>query len=268
MTTESGERILGVAKCAARDAAEVLLRYYGHATVHEKESTQNIVTQADLESERCITQIIQEAFPHHAMLREETEFRGDMLSDHLWVVDPLDATNNYAHGIPHFCVSIAYVRRGQPQVGVVYDPLRDEMFWSLRGQGAYCNDRRIAVSRPDDLSHTIISTGFYYDRGVIMERTLQAIQTLFHHNIRGLRRMGAAALDMSWVACGRFGGFFEYKLAPWDYAAGWLIVDEAGGRCLDRAGQPLTLPSGSMIAACPAILQEFVDLVAWPHGGE
>jgi myo-inositol-1(or 4)-monophosphatase len=262
--TDATSDVLIVAQRAARAAAQVLLRHFGRAEVREKGGSQNVVTQADLESEALITGMVLEAFPDHALLREETAFEGDMEADHLWVIDPLDATNNFAHGIPHFCLSIAYAQRGTPRVGVVYDPLRDEMFWACRGEGAYLNGRPIRVSQPNGLNQTIVATGFYYNRGPEMERTLDAIRTLFRANIRGLRRMGSAALDMSWVACGRFGGFFEYELAPWDYAAGWLIVQEAGGICLDRGGQPLALHSGSLIAVCPAIEQEFVRLVAWP----
>ncbi len=140
--------IYGVADEAARAGARVLLDYFGRATVHEK-STQNLVTQADLESERVIAEIIHARFPGHTLMQEETEFRGDLGAADLWVVDPLDATNNYAHGIPHFCVSVAYVRRGELQVGMVYDPLRDEMFSAMRGSGARTerqpDSRRTAV---------------------------------------------------------------------------------------------------------------------------
>jgi myo-inositol-1(or 4)-monophosphatase len=262
--TQSHIDKLRVAERAARAGAEVLLQHFGHATVHEKESTQNVVSQADWASEQRITQLILESFPQHSLLREETLFEGDLLSEQLWVVDPLDATNNYVHGIPHFCISIAFVQRGVPQVGVVYDPMRDEMFRAVRGEGAWLNDRPIHVAQPEGLTRSIIATGFYYDRGIMMERTLDAIRTLFHHNIRGMRRMGGAALDLSWTACGRYAGYFEYQLAPWDYAAGWLLVEEAGGTCFDRTAAPLRLGSGSVIASCPAIREEFVRLVAWP----
>ena len=257
--------ILEVAEQAARAAAQVLLKYFGNAAIHEKESTQNLVTQADFESEKLIAQMVQQAFPGHVMMQEETEFKGDILAEHLWIVDPLDATNNYAHGIPHFCVSIAYACRGEVQVGVVYDPMRDELFSAVQGAGAKLNGVAIAVSRPDRLQHCIISTGFYYERDLTMERTLDAIRSLFQANIRGIRRMGAAAIDLAWVACGRFQGFFEYKLAPWDYAAGALLVHEAGGVCRDRTGEPLQLSSGSMIASCATIHSEFTRIVVWPH---
>jgi myo-inositol-1(or 4)-monophosphatase len=264
MMKDAKAEVLKVAERAARAGSDVLLAYFGHVAVHEKESTQNVVSQADWASEQRITQSILESFPQHGLLREETAFEGNLLAEQLWVIDPLDATNNYIHGIPHFCVSIAYVERGRPQVGVVYDPMRDEMFRAVRGEGAWLNDRPIRVAEPDSLARSIIATGFYYDRGEMMERTLDAIRALFRRNIRGMRRMGGAALDLSWTACGRFAGYFEYQLAPWDYAAGWLLVEEAGGICLDRTGAPLELDSRSVIAASPAIREEFVKLVAWP----
>jgi len=257
---------LDLADRAAREAAEILLQYFGHVDIREK-STQNLVTQADLESEQRIAELILQQFPGHTLMQEETEFTGDVAAEHLWVVDPLDATNNYAHGIPHFCISIAYAQRGEVQVGVVYDPLRKEMFRAARGQGATLNGQPIRVSQPTGLNRSIISTGFYYERDRTMEKTLEAIRRLFVANVRGIRRMGAAALDLSWVACGRFQGFFEYKLAPWDYAAGALLVTEAGGVCLDRSGQPLRLPSGSVLVCCPAILDEFVEQVRWTQDG-
>ena len=255
--------ILEVAQNAARQAGALLLEKLGHADIHEKQSTQNLVTEADLASEQLISDLVLDRFPDHVMMKEETEFDGEIGAAHLWVVDPLDATNNYAHGIPHFCVSIAYAQAGVVQVGVVYDPSRDEMFCGVRGSGATLNGEQIAVSQPTGLNRSIIATGFYYDRGLTMERTLESIATLFRINIRGLRRMGAAALDLCWIACGRFEGYFEYQLAPWDYAAGALIVAEAGGACFDRAGQPLTLESRSVVAGSSAIIQDLVDHVKW-----
>ena len=257
------DTILSLAEVAARAAAKVLLDYFGNAAVHEKNSTQNLVTQADLASEKLIATMVQERFPGHVMMQEETEFRGDILAEHLWVVDPLDATNNYAHGIPHFCVSIAYACRGEVQVGVVYDPMRDEMFTAVKGRGAWLNGQAIQASQPTDLQQCIVATGFYYERDLTMERTLDSIRELFRANIRGLRRMGAAALDLSWIACGRFQGYFEYKVAPWDYAAGALIVHEAGGVCRERSGAPLQLASGSIVAASQTVVDEFTHIVRW-----
>lgn len=253
--------ILEIAKEAALRSAEILTHYFGNAGITEK-STQDLVTQADIEAEELIRQIILSAFPDHDFLGEESGASSSSQAA-LWVVDPLDGTNNYAHGIPQFSNSIAFVRDGVPEVGVVYDPLRNELFHAIRNGGAFLNDRPIHVSAATELKRSIISTGFYYDRGEMMSRTLAAIHRLFEDNIRGIRRFGSAALDLAWVACGRFEGFFEYQLSPWDYAAGSLLVQEAGGQCVDRNGRPLELNSGSMIASNGKIHPSLVNLVAW-----
>ena len=259
------KNVLDTAKTAAESSAEILLNLFGKAAVRQK-STQDLVTEADIESEERITAIIHRAFPDHTVLREEGASTGNIQDDHLWVIDPLDATNNYAHGIPHFSVSIGYAQKGAVQVGVILDPLRREMFTAVKGHGALLNDRPMRVSSREGLPESIIATGFYYDRGLVMERTLDTIRELFYQNIRGIRRTGGAALDLSWVACGRFEGFFEYKLAPWDYAAGSLIVQEAGGICTDRGGNPLLLGSGSIIAGNRRTFERLRQVVVWREG--
>lgn len=261
--TSSDDSILTFASQIAQDASRILMQYFGDVEIHEK-STQNLVTQADFESEKFIGDAIRRQFPSHGMLGEEGDQSADLMADDLWVVDPLDGTNNYAHGIPQFCVSVAYARRGVVQVGAVYDPLRKELFTARRGAGAWRNGQPIRVSSAQDLSRSIFATGFFYERGESMERTLDSIRTLFRRNIRGIRRFGAAALDLSWVACGRFQGFFEYKLAPWDFAAAGLIVEEAGGVVRNRAGSPLKLTDDSAIVACPGVADLFTEIVQWP----
>ena len=257
------DSILNVAESAARTSGEILLAHFGTAEVHQK-TTQNLVTQADYESETRISELIQQHFPQHRIMREEGESTGDADAEHLWVVDPLDATNNYAHRIPHFCVSIAYAFRGEVQVGVVLDPSRGELFTAVKGQGAFLNGARIQASQPGDLTDCLIATGFFYERGEVVQLTLDSIGRLFRQNIRGIRRMGAAALDLTWVACGRMQGFFEYRLAPWDFAAGWLIVNEAGGRCCDETGAQLSLKSDGIITASPTVFDALKDVVALP----
>jgi len=260
------ERVLNVARRIAVAAGDVLQAHFGTAMVQEKEQSHNLVTQADLEAEDLVTRMVQAEFPSHTLLREEAGATGDLQSEHLWIVDPLDGTNNYAHGMPHFSVSIAYARHGVPHVGVVLDPTRNEMFTAVAGSGAWLNDRPIRVSQRSTVPQSLVCTGFYYDRGESMERTLAAIRTLFQNNVRGIRRSGSAALDLSWVACGRYDGYFEYQLAPWDYAAGSLLVQEAGGQCYDRQGQPLQLFSQSMIAANLLVAKQLVGLVRWEDG--
>lgn len=257
------EHHLNIACAAARAASDRLLSLWGHAKVSQKEGSQNLVTQADIESEEIITEIIGREFPDHKFLREEGESTGRGDDACLWVIDPLDATNNYAHGIPHFCVSIAYAEKGVVRAGVVLDPLRNECFTAIRGKGSLLNGEQINVSQASALSECIVGTGFYYDRGRMMKRTLEAIGHLFSLNIRGMRRMGSAAIDLCWVACGRFDAFFEYRLAPWDYSAGSLIIHEAGGKCADRAGNPLQLASESVLASNSRIFDDFVEAVQW-----
>jgi myo-inositol-1(or 4)-monophosphatase len=254
---------LNLAQRAAQAAGQRLTELLGKATVEQKGSSQNLVTQADLEAEELITSMILDAFPDHKFLREEGESTGGADADHLWVIDPLDATNNYAHGIPHFAVSVAYYEKGAPVAGVILDPTRDELFSAVRGGGAFLNGKPIRVSENAELSECIIGTGFYYDRGALMERTLKGVHDLFKRNIRGIRRFGSAAVDLCWVACGRFDGFFEYRLSPWDYAAGALIIEEAGGRCFDRDGKPLHLDSGSVIVANARVAGELLEVVRW-----
>lgn len=261
---ETAETILELAKTASLAAAEVLLRYLGAARVSHKEGqTQNLVTQADVEAEAAILAVIRATFPAHDVLLEEGQSTGSATSEHLWIVDPLDGTTNYAHGIPQFCSALAYATRGQVQVGVVYDPMRNELFHATRGGGAYLNGTRIHVSQRSALTEAIVATGFYYDRGAMMQRTLAAIQGLFEQNILGIRRFGGAAIDQCWVACGRFDGFFEYQLSPWDYAAGALIVEEAGGRTSDRSGNPLQIDSGHVLVSNHHLFDGIFQVVRW-----
>jgi myo-inositol-1(or 4)-monophosphatase len=255
--------IMKTARAAAERAGECLMQMQGTAEVNQKETSNNLVTQADLEAERLITEAIRAEFPDHSFLLEEGQSTGTAEADHLWIIDPLDATNNYAHGIPHFCVSIAYAEKGVIQLGVILDPIRKECFHAERGKGAFMNDTPIHVTDSHKLEECIVGTGFYYDRGALMEKTLNSIHTLFSRNIRGIRRMGSAAIDLCWVANGRFDAFFEYQLAPWDYSAGKIIIEEAGGICTDRSGAPLEIDSRSVIVANPHVHGLILDAVKW-----
>ena len=257
------EDTLTIGKRAAREAGDTLMSLYGKAEVHEKGATNNLVTEADFAAEKLITEIIKSAFPDHKLLLEEGQSTGVAEDQHLWIVDPLDATNNFAHGIPHFCVSIAYAEKGAVKIGVIFDPVRDELFYATKGGGAFLNDRAISVTSAQRLEEAVVGTGFYYDRGALMEKTLKSIHTLFSRNIRGIRRMGSAAIDLAWVACGRFDAFFEYKLEPWDYSAGKLLIEEAGGSCSDRLGNELEIGSGNVIVSNGNIHDLIVDAVRW-----
>ncbi len=260
------EEQLHIACTAIRQAGQRLMEMLGKAEISQKGATHNLVTQADLEAEKIITDLIRSEFPNHKLLLEEGQSTGGSTDEHLWIVDPLDATNNFAHGIPHFCVSIAYALNGEIQVGAVFDPTRNELFHATKGSGAFLNDQPMRVTSSTKLEECIVGTGFYYDRGAMMKKTLDSIHELFSRNIRGIRRMGSAAIDLSWVACGRFDAFFEYKLEPWDYAAGKLLIEEAGGRCTDRVGNPLEIDSRSVIVSNSHVHDLIFDAVKWSEG--
>ena len=191
----------------------------------------NIVTDVDLASEQLIRDRIATHYPRHEVLAEEGGLT-ESASDYRWVIDPLDGTTNYAHGFPVFCVSIGLEYQGETILGVVYDPMREELFTAERGGGAALNNRAIRVSKIDDLTQSILSTGFPYDIKTSKLTNLEHWAN-FAMNAQALRRDGAAALDLCYVACGRYDGFWELNLSPWDTAAGALIVAEAGGRVTD-----------------------------------
>jgi len=245
------QRCLEVAIDAANKAGEILRGHFRDGVEATEKSDgdkkQGLVTVADLEAENSIIKTIQTAFPDHAFLAEESAATGDN-PDNLWVIDPLDGTNNFAFGIPHFGVSIAYWHCGQPTVGIVLDPLRDEQFAAVKNCGATLNGKPISVNKHQSVSESVIATGFYYDRGEMMSQTLGCIETLFRNQIQGIRRLGAASLDLAWVANGRYGAFFELTLSPWDYAAAHLILTEAGGEITNCEGSEIGLEQTSVLA--------------------
>ncbi|MCA1684602.1 MAG: inositol monophosphatase, partial [Planctomycetia bacterium] len=208
----------------------------------------NLVSDADLEAERAVVEVIRRTYPGHEILAEEAH-TGDTAAEHLWVVDPLDGTNNFAHQIPQFAVSVAYYRRGVAQCGGIYNPTRDDWHVAVRGQGAYFNGERTRVGEQTSLGEVMVGVGFYYDRGEKMEATLAAVGDLKRdHQIHGIRRFGAATLDLCMVALGQLGAYFEFTLSPWDFAAGRLFVEEAGGRVTTCLGDPLPLARSSILA--------------------
>lgn len=257
MTLEQMEMLVAA---IAREAGTLIESMRQSAAVAQKASN-NLVTAADLQAQEHISRRLHAHFPTHQIFAEEGAGEQDLDTEHLWIIDPLDGTNNYAHGIPQYAVSIAYARGGQTQLGVVLDVCRRELFTARRGGGAFLNGTPLTVSTPTLLTESIIATGFHYDRGAIMRRTLRSLQSLFEHNIRGMRRMGAAALDICWVGAGRFDGYFEYRLSPWDYAAAALIAQEAGAQLAGPQGTPFTLASNGMICAGAGIFKQLVDIV-------
>jgi len=220
--------MLNFAIRVARDAGRLLRNRVGTRIDIDHKGAINIVTDVDLASERLIREAISTYYPRHEILAEEGGL-SESGSEYRWIVDPLDGTTNYAHGYPIFCVSIALECKGEVVLGVVYDPMRDELFAAERGAGAALNNKPIHVSKTAELMQGLLSTGFPYDIRTSKLTNLDHWAN-FAMNAQALRRDGAAALDLCYVACGRFDGFWELNLSPWDTAAGALIVSEAGGR--------------------------------------
>jgi len=240
--------VLNFAIQIARDAGQLLVQRLGTAKISIKGDI-NLVTEADIAAENLIIERIRSHYPQHGILAEESGeaiMVGGKRSDWKWIVDPLDGTTNYAHGYPCFCVSIALEHKGELQVGVVYDPMRDEMFAAERGQGAMLNDRKIRVSDVEELNRAMLCTGFPYN---VRERPDFAREFAnFTMAAQAVRRDGSAALDLAYVACGRFDGFWEDGLSPWDIAAGALLIREARGKVTNFKDEPLDIYTVQVLA--------------------
>ena len=216
----------------------------------------NIVTEADRMSEDMILSAIRDRFPHHDIMSEESSAT-ETGSAYRWIIDPLDGTTNYAHGYPVFCVSIALEREGDVLLGVVYNPMLDEMFVAEKQCGAYLNGHRLSVSRISVLSHSLLATGFPYDIRENRDNNINYF-TEMARKAQAIRRAGAAALDLAYVAAGRFDGFWELKLMPWDTAAGCLMINEAGGVVTDLFGAPFHLTSPHVLASNGTLHQDMM----------
>lgn len=235
-----------VAIQAAQAAARILRRGFGRTHRISRKGLVDLVTEQDRRSEEAIVQTIQSAFPNHAILAEERGVAG-VPSRYRWIVDPLDGTTNYAHGYPIFCVSIAFERDGQVDVGVIVDPLRQEIFVAERGQGTTINGRPAHVSRTTQLIASLLETGFPYERSRVGIALAQF--EYLAYAAQGLRRAGAAALALAYVAIGRLDGFWEATLSPWDHAAGALLIQEAGGIVTQIDGAPYRTDSRAIAAS-------------------
>jgi myo-inositol-1(or 4)-monophosphatase len=242
--------MLNFAIQTAHEAGRILAERFGRILQISNKGDIDLVTEADLASEKFIVERIQSYYPRHAILAEETDAAGATVaseSEWKWIIDPLDGTTNYAHGYPCFCVSIGVERNGRIEMGVIYDPMREETFAVERGEGATLNGRSIHVSEIDDLNRALLCTGFPYDvRG--RSDFARHFNNFIMHG-QAVRRDGSAALDLAAVACGRFDGFWEEGLRPWDVAAGVLLVEEAGGRVSYYDGSPFNVYTPPILAS-------------------
>ena len=252
---------LNIAIRAARSAGKLLLRYSDRIDQisFESKSRNDFVSDMDRAAEATIIQELRSRFPDHAILAEESGEQAGK-SDIQWIIDPLDGTTNYLHGFPQFAVSIALKHRDQLECGVVYDPLREELFTAARGRGAQLNDRKLRVTNRPSLEGALIGTGFPFRD----QRHIDAYLGMFKAMTlatAGLRRPGSASLDLAYVAAGRTDGFWELGLSPWDCAAGALLILEAGGAITDLSGSNRFLDTGNMVAGNPKVHRAMLDLL-------
>jgi len=244
---------------AALEAGRLLMRHFRTKFSIAHKGDINIVTELDVAAEKLIVSRILEAFPTHSVLAEENH-PDAARTRFTWIIDPLDGTTNYAHGLPFFCVSIGLEIDGQVEWGVVYNPNLEEVFTARRGQGAFLNQERLQVSKVSPLGASLLATGFPYDIRTSEQNNLGYFRE-FALTAQAVRRVGSAALDLCYVGCGRFDGFWELKLNPWDCAAGCLVVQEGGGRVTDFSGQPSSIYGGEFVASNGIIHDEMLAVI-------
>lgn len=247
--------MLNTAIKAARAAGKVMTRSWqrlDELSIREK-GRHDYVSEVDIQAEQSIVQVLRQAYPEHGIMAEEGSNHTGQ-DGFVWIIDPLDGTTNYLHGVPHFAVSIALKRHERLEQAVIYDPLREELFSATRGGGAFMNDRRIRVTSRVDLQGALLGTGIPFRAEQDLARYLKTLQALLP-DTSGVRRAGSAALDLAYVAAGRFDGYWEFGLRPWDIAAGILLVQEAGGLVSDMDGQPDVWRQGNVVAANPKLLK-------------
>jgi len=255
--------MLNIAVKAARRAGNLIQRSadkIDHLTITKK-SHADYVSEVDHAAEQTIIQTLLDAYPDHAILAEESGSQGE--SEFLWIIDPLDGTTNYLHGLPQFAVSIALQHKGIITQAVVYDPTKNELFTATRGRGAFLNDKRLRVTKRLHLADSLIGTGFPYTKFEHLDAYIAIFKDLMQQTA-GLRRPGSAALDLAWMAAGRYDGFFETGLKPWDIAAGTLLITEAGGMVSDLHGSDTFLKTGHLCAGNPNIHPLLLQVMA-PH---
>jgi myo-inositol-1(or 4)-monophosphatase len=256
--------LLAIAVDAARQAGQVLQECARTGFCVEHKNVINLVTDADCRAEQRIIDVIQKAFPSHRILAEERGLAQPSPSPYQWVIDPLDGTTNFAHGFPAYCVSIGVEHEGRGLIGVVFDPTRDELFTARRGKGAFLNNAPITVSTADQLDRALLVTGFAYDIRDTPNNNLDHF-VRFALKTQGLRRTGTAALDLCYVASGRFDGFWEVTLNPWDMAAGIVILEEAGGKVTNFRGETHSIYGKQLVASNGRIHRAMLDVLQQTH---
>ena len=259
--------MLNVAVKAARRAGAIINRATNDLdklTV-ERKGPSDFVSEVDRAAENTIIDTIRESYPQHSILAEESGASvASAESEYQWIIDPLDGTTNFLHGFPQYCVSIALSVKGVVSHGVIFDPTRNDLFTASRGGGAFLNERRIRVSKVINLKDGLIGTGFPYKEFDKFDKYLAMFKEITQKSA-GIRRPGAAALDLAYVACGRFDGFWEMGLSPWDVAAGGLMILEAGGLITDFNGDGAYLESGSVVAGTPKLFPQLLQIVQAHH---
>ncbi len=252
IAVKAARRAGGIINRASRDVDQIKV---------SAKRDKDFVTEVDKAAEAAIIGVLHEAYPDHAILAEESGASGD--SEHVWIIDPLDGTTNFIHGFPQYAVSIAQAHKGVLQHAVVYDPNRNELFTASKGAGAYLNERRIRVSKRVKLNEVLVGTGFPFRYFEHVDAYLGIFRDMMHKTA-GVRRPGAAALDLAWVAAGRIDGFWELGLSPWDMAAGALLITEAGGLVGDLSGEQNYLETGNIVGGNPKVFAQLLQIIA-PH---
>ena len=251
---------LNIAIKAARRASQIINRASLDLDILQVSSKKpnDFVTEVDKAAEAVIIETLREAYPSHGILAEESgETPG---GEYQWIIDPLDGTTNFIHGFPQYAVSIALAKNGNVEQAVVFDPNRNELFTASKGNGAFLNERRIRVSKRIRLNESLIGTGFPYRSFTHVDAYLGLMKELME-KAAGLRRPGAASLDLAYVACGRYDAFFEFGLAPWDMAAGALLISEAGGLVSDLKGEAAYLQTGNIVAGTPKVFAPLLQML-------
>jgi myo-inositol-1(or 4)-monophosphatase len=250
--------ILNIGVRAARKAGSIINRASldGGVNIRAKRAN-DFVTQVDQAAEQAIIEIVKKAYPDHGFLAEESG-ASEGKADYVWIIDPLDGTTNFIHGFPQYCVSIGVQHRGALAHAIVYDPNRNELFTASKGRGAFLNDRRIRVTGQTKLADALVGTGFPFKELTRLDLYTRQLQSMMR-NSSGVRRAGAAALDLAYVACGRLDAFWELGLAPWDMAAGVLLIQEAGGLVGDLKGEQTFMESGDICCSTPKIFPALLE---------